>query len=97
MEHKDWTEKIISSLEGMEKAKPGPNVLNGILNGLDNAPERPGQIPVIRQWKSIAAGILLLISLNATAIYLSIESNSQTEITGTDTKENNLVNPFNLY
>ena len=76
----NWTDEVLNSLEGMQKASPGPVMLDRIKADISRLKEGEPITPVLtyRSLFVAAAGILLLISLN---IGIALNSNgSATEV-----------------
>lgn len=96
MKKEQWKDKVMGSLEGIQRAKPSPDLFDKIISEIDT--HEPKSIPKMNL-AIIILGILLLLLLNLFAI-----NQYRTNITPTDSEniENEnvqyaFISDFKLY
>ncbi len=84
----DWKNKVINSLDGIERAEPRKDVFLKIQAKIH------GQKSQSRQWIAIAATISMVVCAN---VYLLLNYNSTTSPTVDKTEYQSLVTNYNIY
>lgn len=83
-----WKDKIMNSLEGMERAKPSQDVFKRIQVGIQT---KKGEG---KQWIAIAATVSLMICAN---VYFLVEYDSKNPITENGGEYQSVVSNYNIY
>lgn len=85
----DWKDKIMSSLEGIERAKPNQEVLQKILAKVEDKKRNER-----KQWIAVAATITLVLCAN---VYFVLSYNSSVADGSTDGSYAGVLTNFNIY